>query len=157
VSLAFCKKDFHFMGKLKDGVDILGERPKPDAEILEKIEPANERTSDHFDLVLGEVLKAQPGGYMSNRLFDIPVQGSDYPDELVFDRWYFDQNLLVDFFQAPLTEYERTNTASIVARKTAYANGLGAKYLPIIGGASITEIAEIVMRPQSRAAATAAA
>jgi hypothetical protein len=129
------------------GIDLLdkSDRIKTDLETLETLEPANDRTADNFDLVLSEVLHADPGGCMLNKYYTIPVPGSPaYPDELVFARWYFTHDLLVDFFQTPMNEYDKATIDKEVTLKVKFAKREKVKYLPIIGAATIAEIAAAV-------------
>ncbi len=132
--------------KSLEGVDLLDreDRIVEDVEEAEKHEPLNLRTADSLDLALGEILHANPGGYITNKQYSFPVPGSTYPDELVYDRFYWNHKLLVDFINTPTTEDQKAQVARETTRKKAFANEQGCNYLTIIGQATLADIARIV-------------
>jgi hypothetical protein len=131
---------------VKGGKNLLDpeDRFEVDKEILEAQEPLNLRTADPLDNALGQVLRRSPGGYLTNPMYRLDVPGNSYPQDMEFDRCYWELNLLVDFFSAPMNEWDKTDQAKEIAEKHEYCKTLGRKYLPIQGQASLEQIAEAV-------------
>lgn len=129
------------------GFDLLDKEDRnQDPEINEKIETQNRRTADSFDEVLTDLLKAKPGGYVDIWQVIIPVPGSSYPRDVQYDRFYFGLKLLVDFFSKPqgstdAVAQEKERIDKEIADKKSIAQSRGFSYLPIIGSASIHDIA----------------
>ncbi len=127
---------------LNEGFDLLDktDRVSIDPDVKELSEPLNLRTSDPLDLVLGEILRSNPGGYISNKQYSIEVPGSSYPTDLTFDRFYWNQNLLVDFVNLPTNEYQKETVEKGIAEKRALATRQGLRYLAIVGSATFADI-----------------
>lgn len=120
------------------------DRPKLDAELAEAVEPLNLRGKDSLEIALAEVLKKSPGGYMTNKMYDLPLTpGNSRVQTLTFDRFYWEVNLLVDFIQKPTNEYAQADTEKAIAEKQAFAKEKGVRYLPIVGAATLAEIAAV--------------
>lgn len=118
------------------GFDLLDkdDRVKADPDKAELTESLNERTSDLVDVGLSQVLGEFIGGYITNKTFETaPVAGSSVPDEVEFDRFYYERKILVDMFDTPYSDEEKSDTASIIAEKRAFAKSQGFKYLAIVG------------------------
>jgi hypothetical protein len=123
------------------GIDLLDphDRIQPDREIAELVEPLNERIEDSLSAALQTVLRRDPGGYVAQKQY--VIMRADLRDtEIVFDRFYFMLNLLVDMLPAPMNEPDRIASAAHVKEHAKYAQQSGLKYLPIIGAASLGDI-----------------
>ena len=126
-----------------DTLDI-EDRPKLDAELAEQVEPLNLRGKDSLELALAEVIKKSPGGYMTNKMFDLPLTaGNSRVQTLTFDRYYWELKLLVDFIQKPTNEFTQADVERNIAEKQALAKKQRLRYLPIIGAATLAEIAAV--------------
>jgi len=123
------------------GIDLLdkSDRVKLDSEAAEKIEPLNDRIQDALSAALQTVLRRDPGGYVANKQFVVPIPNSRDGD-IVFDRHYYTLNLLVDMLQAPMNEPDRAANIEHIAQHGKFATSHGFKYLPIVGGATLGEI-----------------
>jgi hypothetical protein len=91
-------------------------------------------------MILSDILKANPGGYLSNKQYTIDVSGSSYPEQFSFDRFYWNHKLLVDFINEPHLEIQKESVRDTVGRKRKIAEDNGMTYLPIIGSITRDEI-----------------
>ena|SRR5271165_3963389 len=130
--------------RVDTGVDLLdpSDRIKLDPDVAEKLEPQNLRTADQLQVAISQIRHAPPGGFMTGKQYSLPVAGSDYPEVLRYDRFYWQENLLVDFFSTPYDEWAKAKTDSDIQRKREYARSINTKYLAIVGSATLQEIAE---------------
>jgi hypothetical protein len=122
------------------GTDLLDPQDRiTDSERSEKIEPLNERIEDSLTAALQAVLRRDPGGYVAQKQYVI-MRENLRDTEIVFDRFYFMLNLLVDMLPSPMSEPERVATEAHVKEHAKYAQQSDLKYLPIVGTASLSDI-----------------
>jgi hypothetical protein len=127
------------------GIDLLDkeDRKLPDRAIAELNEPENDRIQDTVSSALQSVLRSNPGGYVAQKQYVI-TQPMMRDSEIVFDRFYWQLNLLIDMLPAPMSEPERIASKAHVAEHGKFAQSLGLKYLPIIGAATLGDIAAVL-------------
>jgi hypothetical protein len=101
----------------------------------EKNEELNLRTADLLDQEMSKRLGKFVGGHITNRMFEIPPpQGSSRSSDLTFDRWYWEQNLLVHFFSQPFNDTDRASNEADITKRRAFCNERGLKFLAVVGG-----------------------
>lgn len=112
---------------------------KVDPELAEQNEPQRIRTDDQLSVAMASVLGKHPGGHISN--YQLIVQHANSRDtEIVYDRFYWEQNLLVDFFQTALNKADGAENDKRRAEHETFAKMKGKKYFAITGGATMADV-----------------
>ena len=137
------------MSKLHEGnnggISLLdkADRAVIDPELTEHLEPANEREPDQLSTALQTLLRKHPGPYVTNKMFATSNDISR-DEEIEYDRFYFELNMLVMFYPKPANEGERVDLAADLDRKTSYAKTHGFRFLPIVGQADGQQIMAVL-------------
>jgi hypothetical protein len=133
--------------KVTGGTSLLDpeDKLKLDPEEAEKVENENLRDPDQLNTALSQILGKPVGGFMSNKPFLIE-RPNTRAEDLTFDRFYWEHNLLVDFFTDPSKDdVSREETYKTVDEHRAFAKEHGFKYLAVVGQATAADIQQALV------------
>ena len=133
--------------KVTGGKSVLDkeDRATVDKEIAEKFEKDNVRDPDQLNVALSQILGKPVGGFMSNKPF-LVERPNTRAEDLTYDRFYWEHNLLVDFFTDPQKDdVSREETFATVDEHRKYAKDHGFKYLAVVGQATAADIQQALV------------